>query len=1471
MNTVESIMFRKLLPVILLLGLARPCFASLPQGALRTSDTQNSIPRPTVLNTDPAAGKALPEATPPMDPGAFRADPGLASKTVEPSRRAGVSRTDGRESDRLRKREPAAPRSAPHSQKAAPKIDDLPLEEQILLLKKRGEEVPRELREAWRASPDPPGPGRNRQGGETFEEATVIDALPYNDSGTTVGYADDYQCDFDTSPDVVYSYVAPMDTMIRADLCGSFYDTRLHIWELNDADPPWLMDCNDDYCGLQSGLDYIPIVEGNTYYIVVDGFSTNEGDYVITVEFQEPPAGNNDWQTAIEIEELPYSHSGTTNGLSNALGPYQEPAEWICPWQGWMFSVSGQAADAWYHLELAEETVIQVDLCESSYDTATGIFVDTGEQPQLTDLATGNDDECGLQSMVYCSLPAGSYWIVVDGYGSSTGEYTLEVDEFVCDPLDCSGTPEEEPNNGPEEFGGDGTLGSMECGETVCGTVWADGGLRDMDWFEFSTDTTAVITAYVEVELFDPILWLYDAAYNWVGLADNNAVCEGEELLTECLLPGTYYVYVSHSDFEGVPDEQAYALTIECSPCEHACVEYGAAITEIVLPHDGTGSTLGAPDILGSTAGEVGFDFHVDTDGEYYFSACQEGTDYDVDMYIFDGNPCEGALQIAYNDGPFDCPVVSWASDFSHVLGAGDYHLVVSGWSANEGTFRLIAELQSACEPIECDGIPEEEPNNGPPEFGGDGTFDDIDCEDTICGGLLADGVTWDMDWFEIVLLEDGVLTASCEPELLNPQLSLFSGNFNQLESVDQAGWCSEEVLVSDCVPAGTYYLRVNHFSSTGVPDEQGYALSLSCEVAECPDPCEEAIEVSCWENDLFGSNVGAPNIVGNPAGDVIYNFEVPESSTVNVHLCSSSTNYDTYLRLFDTCPADPEAVQLYYDDDGPWDYCDLDSAPYEPSWLEDLDLAAGLYWLVVEGYSSSEGDYGLTISCGDDPCVGLEPVECDGTPESEPNEGWNADPPNDNYGYIGCGDTICGSVWAEGGERDMDWFRLDHWGGEIEIDTEIEEFNCVLMVTEYDPEGSVIGSSDSAPTCVPENLSLDLDPGTYFVVIAHNDFEGVPEEQDYALILTCLGDPCEGHEPVQCEGTPEEEPNEGWNADPPNASYGEIASGETVCGTAWADDGQRDMDWFRFTTQGILDVEVQAEVDEFDAILFITDFDPEGEVLGAVDSWPTCHAESMTLECLEPGEYFLVIGHNDFNGVPLEQNYSLTMNLAACGEAGPCDDLVEAGELVDVYYAERPAPSASHHDGAGCPGEISSLGLDEVFLLVLVQETDIRITHQGEANADEVILLMGDCAHPETTCGAAADEHGPGEELPAGDYYIVADYWAPGETAAYELTVEDLNSGVAENRPLQFELSHNHPNPFNPVTTIRWAQPALSRAELVIHNVLGEQVERIDLGIRGAGRHSVSWDASRHASGVYLYTLRTDQSAATRKALLIK
>jgi hypothetical protein len=96
--------------------------------------------------------------------------------------------------------------------------------------------------------------------------------------------------------------------------------------------------------------------------------------------------------------------------------------------------------------------------------------------------------------------------------------------------------------------------------------------------------------------------------------------------------------------------------------------------------------------------------------------------------------------------------------------------------------------------------------------------------------------------------------------------------------------------------------------------------------------------------------------------------------------------------------------------------------------------------------------------------------------------------------------------------------------------------------------------------------------------------------------------------------------------------------------------------------------------------------------------------------------------------------------------------------------------------------------------------------------------------------------------------------------------SVEDL-PGV----PLVYALEQNYPNPFNPLTKIEFSIPANSDVTLKIYSILGQEVATLVNESLKIGRHAVSFDASKYASGVYLYRITAGQFVSTKKMLLLK
>lgn len=93
----------------------------------------------------------------------------------------------------------------------------------------------------------------------------------------------------------------------------------------------------------------------------------------------------------------------------------------------------------------------------------------------------------------------------------------------------------------------------------------------------------------------------------------------------------------------------------------------------------------------------------------------------------------------------------------------------------------------------------------------------------------------------------------------------------------------------------------------------------------------------------------------------------------------------------------------------------------------------------------------------------------------------------------------------------------------------------------------------------------------------------------------------------------------------------------------------------------------------------------------------------------------------------------------------------------------------------------------------------------------------------------------------------------------------------IEDSIPLAYKLYNNHPNPFNPSTTISYSIPEKGRIILKVFDVLGKEVAILVNEIKTAGEYNVVFDGSYLSSGVYFYTININDYRATKKMLLIK
>jgi len=98
--------------------------------------------------------------------------------------------------------------------------------------------------------------------------------------------------------------------------------------------------------------------------------------------------------------------------------------------------------------------------------------------------------------------------------------------------------------------------------------------------------------------------------------------------------------------------------------------------------------------------------------------------------------------------------------------------------------------------------------------------------------------------------------------------------------------------------------------------------------------------------------------------------------------------------------------------------------------------------------------------------------------------------------------------------------------------------------------------------------------------------------------------------------------------------------------------------------------------------------------------------------------------------------------------------------------------------------------------------------------------------------------------------------------------------SGITEHGsiiPVEYNLHHSYPNPFNTLTTITFDLPEISEVTILIYNSLGEQVINKAFGKLATGRYKFTWDASGIPEGVYIYRLKANDQNLFRKMILLR
>jgi len=105
---------------------------------------------------------------------------------------------------------------------------------------------------------------------------------------------------------------------------------------------------------------------------------------------------------------------------------------------------------------------------------------------------------------------------------------------------------------------------------------------------------------------------------------------------------------------------------------------------------------------------------------------------------------------------------------------------------------------------------------------------------------------------------------------------------------------------------------------------------------------------------------------------------------------------------------------------------------------------------------------------------------------------------------------------------------------------------------------------------------------------------------------------------------------------------------------------------------------------------------------------------------------------------------------------------------------------------------------------------------------------------------------------------------------------VTAVDNGGSNWIPTVLELDQNHPNPFNPSTTIRYCLPDRTGIRLEVYDVSGKRIVcLVDLQ-QEKGAYAIEWNGkdeqgSAMSSGVYFYRLTVGKQTISKKMVLLR
>ncbi|MCF7805124.1 MAG: HYR domain-containing protein [Candidatus Marinimicrobia bacterium] len=215
------------------------------------------------------------------------------------------------------------------------------------------------------------------------------------------------------------------------------------------------------------------------------------------------------------------------------------------------------------------------------------------------------------------------------------------------------------------------------------------------------------------------------------------------------------------------------------------------------------------------------------------------------------------------------------------------------------------------------------------------------------------------------------------------------------------------------------------------------------------------------------------------------------------------------------------------------------------------------------------------------------------------------------------------------------------------------------------------------------------------------------------------------------------------------------------------------------------------------------------------------------------------------------------------------CTDLSAADVVITSVSSDEPEDVQGRKNGKGKSSRGGGDGATKNDIVINGSSVDLRAERQGGGNGRVYTVSLsvadGNGNSSSATCQVVVPHSKKSGAVDDGAVYEVSS----GSSA---IATNSSNPRALEVVvPAVYQLEQNYPNPFNPTTSIRYGIPEAGNVNLAVYDLRGTMVQEMVSGYQNAGYHSVTFEASNLATGVYLYVLEVNGQRFLSKMTLMK